>query len=255
MLANRSRVAPTPRRIALALDPERLVAELTAAMLATAQFDAMGPHGGWLLERYREIVPTVLPDALHCMETGRPIAAESLAVIRRSAVAMRDSPVPLSVVLRGSTPALRAFGAFIQARDTRLGPQDLTALMGRAALIAKELGASWAEAWAEAERSTPAHQDEGHADFPGFFAVHGTVPSPTLEMLAYAAAGRSTEKIAEATDYSPHAVKWHLARLMREWNVDTRTSLVAVAFARGVLRAKPVDRPFYHSSTEPPREG
>ena len=215
---------------------EERVDDLSVALLSPVHFDAMGPHGPWLFERYREIVPIVLPHALHALSTGVRIAPEAVEAVRASAAAMRGSRVPLSVVLRGSVPALRVFGAFIQARETTLGRQDLTVLMGRAALLAGELGASWAEAWADA-RSTPLPRAaEGGA--PVFVAVPGTIASPALEMLAFAASGLSTEQIAEETDYSPQAVKWHLARLMREWKVDTRTSLVAVAFARGVLTAR-----------------
>ena len=230
--------APPSRKIVLGIDLQTRVAALTAAMLAPAHFETSTAHGEWLLERYREIVPTVLPQALHSMETGERIGAESLEAIRRSASAMRDSGVPLSVVLRGSTPALRVFGAFMQARESRLSPQDLTVLMGRAALIAGELGACWAEAWADARGASSAQPSVTDGESLSIAAVPGTVASPALEMLALVASGLSTEQIAEATDYSPQAVKWHLARLMRQWKVDTRTSLVTVALARGVLTAR-----------------
>ncbi|MGX9899497.1 response regulator transcription factor [Arthrobacter sp. SA17] len=57
-------------------------------------------------------------------------------------------------------------------------------------------------------------------------------------MVALLAAGRSNEQIAEALDYSPQAVKWHLARIMRSWKVGNRAALVSVAFLRGALCAK-----------------
>lgn len=69
-------------------------------------------------------------------------------------------------------------------------------------------------------------------------SVPGSVAGPVLEMIALVASGRSNEQIAGETDYSPQAVKWHLARLMRLWKVDNRASLVAVALVRGVLSAR-----------------
>jgi len=230
--------APPQYRRILELRLADRLDELTAAMLAPERFRAIGDHGGWLLDRYREILPTVLPDALHCMETGARISPESLAVIRNSAAAMRHSGVPLAVVLRGSIPALRVFGAFIQTRETGLNPHDLTVLMGRAALIAGELGASWAEAWADVRGSGALRHPVVEGEALDFVSVPGIVPTPVLEMLALVASGRSNEQIAAATDYSPQAVKWHLARLMRQWNVENRASLVAVALVRGVLTAR-----------------
>jgi DNA-binding CsgD family transcriptional regulator len=238
MTDHRTHIVPAQNRRVLELRLADRVDELSAAMLVPERFRAIGEHGPWLLERYREILPTVLPDAIHSMETGARITPQSLAVIRGSAAAMRDSGVPLSVVLRGSIPALRVFGAFIQARETGLSPHDLTVLMGRAALIAGELGASWAEAWADARGSDSVRHRDAEGESLDFVAVPGTVGTPVLEMLALVASGRSNEQIAAATDYSPQAVKWHLARLMRQWKVENRASLVAVALVRGVLTAR-----------------
>jgi DNA-binding CsgD family transcriptional regulator len=211
-------------------------------MLAPRLFEASGPHGPWLRERYREILPVVLPDALDALETGHRISATSVEVIRRSAIAMSDTQVPLSVVLRGSIPALRVFSSFIHARETGLAPRDVTILMGRAALIAGELGACWAEAWAQARTSGDPGDNLADGDSLDLVGVPGTAQSPGLEMLALVASGRSNDQIALATDYSPQAVKWHLARMMRQWKVDNRATLVAVALVRGVLVVRP-DRP------------
>jgi DNA-binding CsgD family transcriptional regulator len=225
---------PLPKRV-LALGLSERLEELSAAMLAGSHFDSVGPHGAWLRERYREILPTVLPDALRAMETGSRLEPASLAVIRSSALAMWDANVPFSVVLRGGIPALRVFSAFIHASDTGLNPRDLTVLMGRAALIAGELGARWAESWADARAVADARAAITDGDSLDLVAVAGTVESPALDMLALVAAGQSNEQIADATDYSQQAVKWHLARLMRSWKVDNRAALVSVAMVRGVL--------------------
>ncbi|WP_394769101.1 LuxR C-terminal-related transcriptional regulator [Lacisediminihabitans sp.] len=226
--------APLPKRV-LALGLSERSDELSAAMLAGNHFGSAGAHGDWLKERYREILPPVLPDALRCMETGSRLEPASLAVIRSSALAMRDANVPLSVVLRGSIPALRVFSAFIHASETGLNARDLTVLMGRAALIAGELGACWAESWADSRGIADARAAVTDGDSLDLVPVAGTVESPALEMLALVAAGQSNEQIAEATDYSQQAVKWHLARVMRSWKVDNRAALVSVALVRGVL--------------------
>lgn len=212
--------------------------ELTSAMLGSDRFDAMGPHGEWLRDRYKELLPAVLPNTLWCMETGSKPDPSSLAAIRASAQAMRNSTVPLSMMLRGGVPALRVFSAFMHGRETGLSARDLTVLMGRAALIAGELGACWVEAWADARRASTAVDATTDGDSLDLVAVPGTVEQPALDMLALVAAGRSNEEIADATDYSVPAVKWHLARVMRTWKVDTRAALVSVALLRGVLVAR-----------------
>ncbi|XTR53361.1 LuxR C-terminal-related transcriptional regulator [Pseudarthrobacter sp. So.54] len=58
-------------------------------------------------------------------------------------------------------------------------------------------------------------------------------------MVLLAVQGQSNEKIAQETDYSPQAVKWHLGKLMRDWNVRNRTGLVTAALLRGVIRPRP----------------
>ena len=44
--------------------------ELSAEMLAPERFRSLGVHGSWLLERYREILPTILPDVLCSLEVA-----------------------------------------------------------------------------------------------------------------------------------------------------------------------------------------
>lgn len=199
-------------------------------MMRSSSFDH--EHGDWLRERYAEIVPVVLPDALRCIETGGALAEASRAAIRSSAAAMSSADVPLAVVLRGGVPAIRAFGAFMQCHVPTLGPADLAVALGRAALISHELGACWVEVFAGGEPAV----DGDNLDL---VAVPGDVESPALEMLALAATGHSNEQIATETDYSVQAVKWHLARVMRTWRVGNRAALVSVAFVRGVLTSRP----------------
>ena len=55
--------------------------ELSAEMLAPERFRSLGVHGSWLLERYREIVPTILPDMLRSLESGASIDSASFEVI------------------------------------------------------------------------------------------------------------------------------------------------------------------------------
>lgn len=224
----------------LRLGLSKSVDELGDAMLANDTFDLTDPHGRWLQERYRDIVPTVLPDALHCMETGDMLSGASRAAIRASAVAMRGTDVPLAVMLRGGVPAVRTLSAFVQNNEIELTPREITVLMGRAALIAHELGACWVEAWTAPGRRNNAATSTRSAQGEGLdlVAVPGTLESPGLEMLALAASGHSNERIAEATSYSPQAVKWHLARIMRSWKVGNRTALVAVAVVKGVLTVR-----------------
>lgn len=203
--------------------------ELFALMMRCSSFEQ--EHGAWLRERYAEIVPMVLPDALRCVETGDALAESSRVAIRSSAEAMRGTAIPLSVVLRGGVPAIRVFGTFMRGRFPLLGPRDLAVVLGRAALISHELGACWVEVFAGSESSTD-------GDSLDLIAVPGEVESPALEMLILAATGQSNEQIADATDYSVHAVKWHLARVMRSWRVGNRAALVSVAFVRGVLTSR-----------------
>lgn len=223
-----------PIRIELGHRTDDLVALLVDAEL----FDD-SRHGEWLRERYAEIVPVVLPDALRCVGSGGHLSETSRACVRASANANRSVDLPFSVTLRGGVPALRAFGALVQSFDLTLTVTETTVLMGRAALIAQELGACWVEAWQAPEPISDVRVPDG----PEPVAIVAKVPveddaaepSPVFGMVALAAEGASTEQIAAATAYSTQAVKWHLARLMKTWRVANRAGLVGAAFARGIL--------------------
>jgi hypothetical protein len=219
----------------LSVDLSGHAAELMQIVLSVESCDLTAGgerahHTRWLLERYREIVPVVLPDALHSIGTGEPLAAESLECVRASAAAVRHTPVPVSVALRGAVPALRAFGAFFQALNPRPSLAEATVLMSRAGLVAQELGACWMEVW-----NAPETDQDGPALSVVAAAGAADAEDPALGMVALVAAGQSTEQIAAATAYSPQAVKWHLGRLMRRWNAANRSALVSVAFRRGLL--------------------
>lgn len=217
-----------PRRLDLGLVSHH--DEIFASMMRSSYFEHA--HGPWLRDRYAEIVPVVLPDALRCIETGAALAESSRAAIRSSAAAVSSADVPLAVVLRGGVPAVRAFGGFMHGHLPALGPGDIAVALGRAALISHELAACWVEVFAADETTV----DGENLDL---VAVRGDVESPALEMLALAATGHSNEQIAIETDYSVQAVKWHLARVMRTWRVGNRAALVSVAFVRGVLTSRP----------------
>jgi len=220
---------PSGAPTALAFGLSNHCDELFALMMSGATFDADDPHGCWLRDRYAEIVPMVLPDVLRSVETGIALTTASRQAIRQSAMRARQSDIPLTVVLRGAVPAMRAFGVFVQSWDHAFDARELAVVMGRASLIALELGACWAEAWlGDAPRPIDGDSLE-------LVAVPGEVKSPALEMLALAASGRSNDQIAEETAYSPQAVKWHLARIMRAWRVSNRAALISVAFVRGVV--------------------
>jgi DNA-binding CsgD family transcriptional regulator len=189
----------------------------------------------WLRERYAEIVPTVLPDAIRSISTGESLSTRACDCIRASALAARGRDIPLSGALRGGVPALRAFAAFVQAVDSTFTLRESTVIMGRAGLIAQELGACWVESW----RATGVDPlTDGSTVELVAAPQHRPDDDPALEMVALAASGQSTEQIATATDYSPQAVKWHLGRLMKSWNVANRSALVSMAFVRGAIVAR-----------------
>jgi len=220
-------------RTTLSVDLMEHADEIVALMVRPEAFGSLGEGADWLRERYAEIAPTVVPDALDCVGTGRRLSPESLRLVRASALAARGQDVPFAVVLRGAVPALRAVAAFART-SPRVPPGDVAVLLGRAALVAQELGACWAEHWADARgAAVPAAE---------VVAVAAACPEAArgpdeheVRMLALAADGRSTEQIAVELAYSPQAVKWHFARLMRAWRVQNRVALVATAFVRGVL--------------------
>lgn len=224
------------------------VSELETALLQPRNFDGSA-NGQWLAERYREIVPIILPDVLRCLDNGEPLTCGSIAALRESAQNTIAANVPLLTVLHGGIPALRVFTAFLQPHHSSLSAAELSMILGRASLVATELAACWTHAWSgaapvPAQPLPPAAPEaEGGAavpdTVPDLVAVPGQLEGADLKMVLLAAQGHSNEEIARATDYSPHAVKWHLSRAMRTWNVRNRASLITTALLRGALRPRP----------------
>jgi DNA-binding NarL/FixJ family response regulator len=237
--------------------------ELMEALTCTDTF-ASTADGVWLSERYLEIVPAILPDVLRCLDTGDPLAATSVEAVRESATSILTAEVPLRTVLHGGVPALRVFTAFLQSHQSVMTAAHMATLLGRASLVATELAACWAASWAkEFERTTsPERSGDGaiHEDplettagpagaittapsrsdnVLAVVPVPGQLEQPDLEMVLLAAQGQSNEEIAKQTDYSPQAVKWHLGRVMRDWKVRNRTSLVTAALLKGVIKPRP----------------
>lgn len=213
---------------------------LIEAMLDVRAFGPVSPHSLYLRARYAELLPVVMSDVLRCIETGGSLSPHTLAALRASARAMRLADVPLRLMLRGGAPSLRVFYAYARSWKHELSHRELTLLMERAARLSAEMTAYWVEFWFEAIQHP--HPDGPRADGDNLDDILESVPgileSPGLDMLALVAAGHSNEQIAEALDYSPHAVKWHLARVMRSWKVGNRAALVSVAFLRGALCPK-----------------
>lgn len=228
----------SPARSVIAADllchSDALARALVTPELFTGSAEYDGP---WLRERYLEIVPVILPDALNSIVTGERLSTAALERVGASAAGLRQADIPFTAAVRGGVPALRAFAAFVQTLDLQLSFGDTVLLMGRAALIAQELGACWVEVW---RASAPRSLDDGstfEVDPDGRTADLDPSGSE-LEMIALTAAGHSTEEIATATRYSSHAVKWHLSRVMRAWKVGNRPAMIASAFVRGVLVAR-----------------
>jgi len=229
---------PVAPRIVLTLGLTDQAELLSAALLSRSSFDGADAHATWLRDRYAEIVPSVLPEILRCLERGDPLDPRVFDAIQASARAPDDGDIPLTVVLRGGVPALRVFSAFLATWDRAPTGRELVILTGRAALVICELGACWTETWTEFHDRRDDGGTAADVDPHDLVPVPGHVESPELEMLALVASGHSTEQIGEALAYSPQAVKWHLARVMRTWNVNNRAALVSVAFLRGVLTVR-----------------
>jgi DNA-binding CsgD family transcriptional regulator len=244
--------AATPETLGLGL-PDRV--DHFALLLRSPSFSD-GPSDGqaWLQACYDEIVPLVLPAALHSVETGEPLPAECLQSLRTVAAgSASDTGVQLSVILRGAFPAMRVFAAVMH--ETALADTRQTVLaMARSTKVAQELGSCWVEAWSAARAAkghavadadaTPADRrprasalafESGSIEL---VAADPTLSDAEARMLALAAYGHSNEHIARATSYSRQAVGWHLSRIMRAWKTPNRTALVAVAFVKGVLVAR-----------------
>ncbi|WP_235436406.1 LuxR C-terminal-related transcriptional regulator [Arthrobacter sp. RIT-PI-e] len=233
--------------------------ELETALLQPQNFEPT--HSGqWLAQRYQEIVPLILPDVLNCLDTGEPLSRNSVEVVRGSAQAVIVADVPLRTVLHGGVPALRVFSAFLKPHHSHLSTAELSTILGRASLVATELAACWAQAWSELHRSgTPSTEvsavpprgtrgvknadagatDDSVATPLDLVPVPGHLDGGDLNMVLLAAQGHSNQEIAHATAYSPQAVKWHLGRVMRLWNVRNRASLITTALLRGALRPRP----------------
>jgi len=202
-----------------------------------------------VIGRYREIVPLVLPAALHCLETGEPLPLESLAHLRRVAAdAATDPEARLSIALRGAVPVFRVVAQMLRETPA-LDPEREVLLLTRAGVLAQELGAFYVESWSTASSArgemrlapSPAPVEDPDP------AIRLVASSPELDeadedMLAMAAHGMSNEQIATATSYSRQAVGWRFSRLMRAWRTPNRTALVAVAFVKGVLVARSARR-------------
>jgi DNA-binding CsgD family transcriptional regulator len=252
----RSTEATAPEPLGLCLADR---AEVFAGLLQSPSFSDVRPDGrDWLQQCYRQIVPLVLPAALHSVETGEPLPADCLRALRAVAAgSASDTEVQLSVILRGALPALRVFAAVMHETAPADSRQTVLA-MARATRVAHELGSCWVEAWSDARSAKErAVRDGGaaSADPPPRASVPvldgGSIElvaaDPTLSaaeerMLALAAYGHSNDHIARATSYSRQAVGWHLSRIMRAWKTPNRTALVAVAFVKGVLVARSAPR-------------
>ncbi|MGU3409505.1 helix-turn-helix transcriptional regulator [Microbacterium sp. M1A1_1b] len=208
-----------------------------ARLLLAPPLDGIRPAGhDWLRERYAEIVPVVLPAALHAVEHGTPVASEALSALRALAADRATDPrVDVAVALRGAVPALRVF-TLVMRTATQEHPGRAMLAMGRASLVAHELGTCWFEAWAQQRRRTPGI-DDTDTDVELVAAVPG-LDETEEQMLALAAQGLSNDAIAKETAYSRQAVAWHLGRLMRACGAPNRTALVSVAFVRGWLRSR-----------------
>jgi DNA-binding CsgD family transcriptional regulator len=241
-LARGSEKDERPRRteqvriVGLLADADMLI----EAMLDARAFGPVSPHSLYLRARYAELLPVVIHDVLRCIESGGALSPHTLTALRASARSMRLADVPLRLMLRGGAPSLRVFYAYARSWKHALSHRELTLLMERAARLSAEMTAYWVEFWFDGLKHPhlggPGADGDNLDDI--LEPVPGILESPVLDMLALVAAGRSNEQIAEALDYSPQAVKWHLARVMRSWKVGNRAALVSVAFLRGALCAK-----------------
>lgn len=260
-------VAAAPEHLGLRL-PDRV--DDFARLLQNPSFSDVRDDGqAWLQRCYAQIVPLVLPPALHAVESGEPLPAECLSALRAVAAgSASDTDVQLSVILRGALPALRVFAAFMH-ETAPADPRQTVLAMARATRVAHELGSCWVEAWSDARaakgylapepapEAAPASARASAASVAGrpaasvtaldggsieLVAVDPTLSDAEARMLTLAAYGHSNDHIARATSYSRQAVGWHLSRIMRAWKTPNRTALVALAFVKGVLVARSAPR-------------
>lgn len=226
-------------RLGLALD-ERC--DEFARLLATPPFDGIRPEGqAWLHRRYDEIVPVVLPAALRAVEHGTPVEPACLRELRALAARSADDPdADMAVALRGALPALRVFTVVMRTASREHAGRTMLA-MGRASIVAHELGTCWVEAWVHQRRRPRTLVTADEAQAPSAIDLVAEVPGAEAteqQMLTLAAKGLSNDEIARETAYSRQAVAWHLARLMRACGAPNRTALVSMAFVRGWMRAR-----------------
>ena len=256
-----SALAAAPEHLGLGL-PDRV--DDFVRLLQNPSFSDVRDDGqAWLQRCYAEIVPLVLPAALHAVESGEPLPAECLRSLRAVAAgSASDTDVQLSVILRGALPALRVFAAFMH-ETAPADPRQTVLAMARATRVAHELGSCWVEAWSDA-RAAKGHLVPGPVPVPApeasvtgpprtsvtaldggsieLVAADPDLSDAEARMLTLAAYGHSNDHIARATSYSRQAVGWHLSRIMRAWKTPNRTALVALAFVKGVLVARSAPR-------------
>jgi DNA-binding CsgD family transcriptional regulator len=219
--------------------------EIERALIEQTFKDVHSDGRDWLRARYAELVPLVLRDALRSVETGEALPDECLVRLRAAAAELQDESAPVGVMLRGSLPALRVFSSIMHDSGHVTDPAHMRTVvtaMGRAALVAHELGVCWIEGRNDStlvSSSSSSAASGGRADGT-LTSLELVATSPDLDdaeerMLVLAALGHSNEVIATATSYSRQAVGWHLSRIMRVWKAPNRTALVALAFVKGVL--------------------
>ncbi|KNC20506.1 hypothetical protein AC792_00280, partial [Arthrobacter sp. RIT-PI-e] len=230
--------------------------ELHAALTREENFEKT-PGGQWLAGTYHDIVPAVLRNVLHSVDTGESLNPSIIETIRYSA-ASTTAHVPLHTALHGSLPAIKVFAAFLRTHHTMIPAQRMALLLSRASIIAVELSGYWITTWTTTNNTpsglptTPSpapsavhpstHPKEalttntakttktaktaktakttGMVDpVTDLVPVQGRLKQPDLDMVLLAAQGQSNNEIAKNTDYSTQAVTWHLGRTMRAWNV------------------------------------
>lgn len=201
----------------------------------------------WMRARYAELIPLVLPAALTAIEHGSPLPPDCTAALRESGRRSAADPgVDAETVLRGALPAVRVFALVIHAAAQGRGGQAVHA-MARAVLVSQTMGICWTQAWWErrvelgitAEDSPPPSVGPEAAQDVEIIAAAADLDEVDEQMLTLAASGLSTERISSRTAYSRQSVAWRLGRLMKACGAPNRTALVAFAFARGWLRARP----------------
>ena len=220
--------------------------EIERALIEQTFKDVHSDGRDWLRARYAELVPLVLRDALRSVETGEALPDECLLRLRAAAAELHDESAPMGVMLRGSLPALRVFSSIMHDSGHVTNPAHMRTVvtaMGRAALVAHELGVCWIEGRNDSTLVSSSSAASGGRDDRAdgtLTSLELVATSPDLDdaeerMLVLAALGHSNEVIATATSYSRQAVGWHLSRIMRVWKAPNRTALVALAFVKGVL--------------------